>query len=358
MTTLTGAPHIGDPRPRAMGPRTSVINRIMVRLLGSDLRPLIEKAVSGLRYTARSGATIVLPVQTVQDRRRIVVLAGNADKKRWWRHFSTPATVHVWHDGQWYGGIGTVVIGRDNDDAAAYRRAYPRRTLPADATFVVVTFPEPLGPRPPLRGRPLARAWFWAVTAAETLGFAVAACVGALTANAGAAVVVLSLLAAGAVEGATLGWGQAIVLRHALSGLSRRRWVAATAGAAALAYLIGLVPSTFAESMADGPPRCSASWSRCWVAACWPASARPMADPAPPRRPCLALDRRDSRRVDRRSRRLPEYRDAAVAARSGVGPRRGDRRRRWPANGGHDLGDHRFRPAQAPSIEAGGQGCL
>ena len=182
------------------------------------------------------------------------MLVGNADKKRWWRHFSTPATVDVWHDGQWSGGIGTVVIGRDNDAATAYRRVYPRRTLPADATFVVVAFPEPMGPRVPLRGRPLARAWFWGVTAAETLGFAVAACVGALTVNAGAAVVVLALLAAGAVEGATLGWGQATVLRHALPGLSRRRWVAATAGAAALAYLIGLVPSTFAESMAGWPP--------------------------------------------------------------------------------------------------------
>ena len=89
---------------------------------------------------------------------------------------------------------------------------------------------------------------------AETFGFAVAAAVGALTADAGAAVVVLSLLAAGAVEGATLGWGQATVLRHALPGLSRRRWVAATAGAAALAYLIGLVPSTFAQSMSAWPP--------------------------------------------------------------------------------------------------------
>jgi hypothetical protein len=254
MTTLTGAPHIGDTRPRAMGPRTSVINRIMVRLLGSDLRPLFGKAISVLRYTARGGAQIVLPVQTVQDRRRIVVLAGTADKKRWWRHFSIPATVDVWHDGQWCGGIGTVVTGRDNDAAAAYRRAYPRRTLPADATFVVVTFPESLAPWPPLRGRSLARAWFWAVTAAETLGFTVAACVGALTADAGAAVIFLSLIAAGAVEGATLGWGQAVVLRHALSGLSRRRWVAATAGAAALAYLIGLVPSAFAESMAEWPP--------------------------------------------------------------------------------------------------------
>jgi hypothetical protein len=230
------------------------MNRIVVRILGSALRPLLGNAVAMLRYTARSGAQIIVPVQAAHDRGRIVVLAGNADKKLWWRHFTTPAAVDVWHDGQWHGGTGTVVIGRDGEAASAYRRAFPRLIVPANATFVMVAFPEPLAARAPLRGRRLALAWFWVVTAAETLGFAVAAGVGALTADAGAVVVVLSLLAAGAVEGATLGWGQAAVLRHALPGLSRRRWVAATAGAAALAYLIGLVPSTFAVPMAAWPP--------------------------------------------------------------------------------------------------------
>jgi hypothetical protein len=45
-----------------------------------------------------------------------------------------------------------------------------------------------------------------------------------------------------------------IVLRHALPGPSRSRWVAATACAVALAYGIGLLPATFAQSMA--------AWSR------------------------------------------------------------------------------------------------
>jgi hypothetical protein len=231
-----------------------VMNRIVMQLLGSDLRPLLENAVAVLRYTARSGAQIKVPVQAAHDRGRIVVLAGNADKKRWWRHFTPPAAVDVWHDGKWHGGTGVVMIGGAAEGAGVYRRVYPRHTVPANATFVVVTFPESLAPRAPLRGRRLAWAWFWVVTVAETVGFAAAAGVGALTADAGAVVVVLSLLAAGAVEGAALGWGQATVLRHALPGLSRRRWVAATAGAAASAYLIGLVPSTFAASMAAWPP--------------------------------------------------------------------------------------------------------
>ena len=105
-----------------------------------------------------------------------------------------------------------------------------------------------------LRGRALARAWFWTVTAAEFMGFAVPACVGALTTDAHPAVVLPSLVAAGAVEGTMLGLGQAAVLGRALPGLRRRRWVAATACAAAIAYLIGLLPSTFAAVWSGWPP--------------------------------------------------------------------------------------------------------
>jgi hypothetical protein len=109
-------------------------------------------------------------------------------------------------------------------------------------------------PTPALRGRRLFTAWWWTVTLAEFVGFAVPACVGALTADARPAVVLPSLLAAGAVEGALLGSGQAVILRHAVPGLSRSRWIAATAGAAALAYLIGLTPSTFATAVTGWPP--------------------------------------------------------------------------------------------------------
>jgi len=92
------------------------------------------------------------------------------------------------------------------------------------------------------------------VTAAETLGFAFAACVGALTADHRAVIVLPSLFVAGAFEGGALGWGQATVLRHALPGLSRSTWIAATAAAASVAYLIGLIPSMFATSAAAWPP--------------------------------------------------------------------------------------------------------
>jgi hypothetical protein len=54
------------------------------------------------------------------------------------------------------------------------------------------------------------------------------------------AVAVSAVLAAGAVAGAVLGWGQAIVLKRALPRLSRRRWIAVTSAGAAIAYVLGL----------------------------------------------------------------------------------------------------------------------
>lgn len=106
----------------------------------------------------------------------------------------------------------------------------------------------------PLRGRPLTWAWIRTVTAAELVGFAVPATVGAVTVGVHPAVAVPALLAAGAIEGGMLGLGQATVLRRALPELPRRRWIAATAVAAVVAYAIGLLPSTFHDSVASWPP--------------------------------------------------------------------------------------------------------
>jgi hypothetical protein len=100
----------------------------------------------------------------------------------------------------------------------------------------------------------LARLWFWIVTLAEFVGFAVPAVVGALTMDAGVAIQVPALLAAGLVEGSLLGLGQASVLRLVLEGLPSRLWIGATAAAASFAYGLGLLPSLFADSLAGWPP--------------------------------------------------------------------------------------------------------
>jgi hypothetical protein len=94
------------------------------------------------------------------------------------------------------------------------------------------------------------RSWVVTVTAAEAAGFAVPAGVGALTAGSPPAVSVPALLAAGALEGGVLGWGQATVLRRVLPRFPAVRWIMVTSAAAVLAYAIGLAPSTLARTWA------------------------------------------------------------------------------------------------------------
>ncbi|MCG8917482.1 hypothetical protein L6E12_16985 [Actinokineospora sp. PR83] len=96
----------------------------------------------------------------------------------------------------------------------------------------------------PARTAPLLRAWITTVTVAELVGFTVPVLVGAVTADAPTAVALPGLVAAGAAEGALLGWGQARVLRRVVPGLPRVRWTAHTAAGTALAYLLGMLPST------------------------------------------------------------------------------------------------------------------
>jgi len=154
-------------------------NQLVLRLLGSGFSPLVNGKLCALRYpAARTSAPVVFPVQYAPAGVEILVVAGNPDGKRWWRHF------------------------RDGSHADV--------TVPAVA--------------------------------------------GALTVDASAAVVLPVLLAAGAVEGAMLGAGQALVLRRAIPALNARRWVTATAAAASFAYLVGLTPSTWADQLSSRPP--------------------------------------------------------------------------------------------------------
>ncbi|MEO3784512.1 hypothetical protein ABGB12_14340 [Actinocorallia sp. B10E7] len=96
-------------------------------------------------------------------------------------------------------------------------------------------------------GRPSRRLWArWtlAVTAGEVTGFLVPAAVGAATADASQFVQLVSLVAAGAVEGTLLGVSQGWVLRGMLPELPLGRWVRLTALAAACAWLLAMIPAS------------------------------------------------------------------------------------------------------------------
>ncbi|HEY3548799.1 MAG TPA: hypothetical protein VGK17_22230 [Propionicimonas sp.] len=90
----------------------------------------------------------------------------------------------------------------------------------------------------------LLRRWMLWVTAAEFVGFVTPAVVGAVTLVDEKPWAYLAMIAAGAVEGTVLGWAQMRVLRRAILGMSARRWIVATAVGAAIAWSIGMLPST------------------------------------------------------------------------------------------------------------------
>ncbi len=237
MTTITGT---GPNWPPSAAPRRSPANRLMLRLLAANLRHITGGRIVAVRYQARSGAQVALPVQAGFDGDRVVVLAANAARKQWWRHFRAAAPVEVLIDGRWCAGTGRVVTGADSAAASTYRRAFPGVRLPADATFVVMTLPGPAVAPPvvALRGGPLVRTWFWTVTIAEFLGFAVPALVGALSAGSIGAWPAALVIVAAAVLGPALlmsvGAAQWLVLRRRVARAGW--WIASTAAA----WLLGL----------------------------------------------------------------------------------------------------------------------
>lgn len=88
------------------------------------------------------------------------------------------------------------------------------------------------------------RRWILLVSIGEATGFAVAAAVAVLTIVWGTPEPwrLLLIVVAGAVEGAALATGQYAAM--AARRPRRALWIGATAGAAALAWLIGMLPST------------------------------------------------------------------------------------------------------------------
>jgi hypothetical protein len=122
--------------------------------------------------------------------------------------------------------------------------------------------PGTLDPRRPTRlpGRDasstvLWRQWVAATTAGELSGFLIPAAAAALAgARLGGRTGLLLMVLAGMAEGGVLGWAQSRVLQRAIPGVSAHDWTVRTAGAAALAWAIGMAPSSTGDLVAGLPP--------------------------------------------------------------------------------------------------------
>jgi len=89
-------------RSSSSGPTTTTGNRITSWILQSPLHRLIDGRVCLVRYRGRRSArTITTPVQYARHSDQIVIVAGNAAAKHWWRNFTTPAPAELWLDGRW-----------------------------------------------------------------------------------------------------------------------------------------------------------------------------------------------------------------------------------------------------------------
>lgn len=86
--------------------------------------------------------------------------------------------------------------------------------------------------------------WWVLVTLGELVGFSVPATAAVWASAQVAGVELVAMSGAGLVEGVLLGAAQAVVLRRVLPGFRSTAWVVATSLAAALAWLLGMLPST------------------------------------------------------------------------------------------------------------------
>lgn len=103
-----------------------IANQPALAVLHSPLHRLLSGSLLTLWYQGRrSGKDYVLPLQYMEDDHTLVVLAGNAAAKTWWRNFTTPNVVAVKLRGHLRSGKAEVVY--DLETKADYLEKYLKR---------------------------------------------------------------------------------------------------------------------------------------------------------------------------------------------------------------------------------------
>lgn len=237
-----------------------LVNPFVRRILRSPLHDLLGGGIVLVRVRGRrTGKIRTVPANGVPDGAGIVLTS--LKRRAWWRNLEGGAAVAVTIAGTERQGWGEVVDAGPEQLSEAVARAYERaghpiaperaRALAADRVLVRIELQPPETAAMPLRGRPLWRQWTRTVTLGEIAAFAIPAAAGALlvTSELSPAATVPIVLAAGLGEGAVLGLAQAYVVRQALPSISSRRWIAATALGAMIAWAVSLVPTSIGEDL-------------------------------------------------------------------------------------------------------------
>jgi hypothetical protein len=102
------------------------INRMVLAVLRSPAHRLLSGSVCELTYRAPSdGREVHLPVQYTTAGPDLIVLAGGAPGKRWWRAFVHPRAVTVRQAGRTWTGLACV-IHPDHPTSRTVRDTYER----------------------------------------------------------------------------------------------------------------------------------------------------------------------------------------------------------------------------------------
>jgi deazaflavin-dependent oxidoreductase (nitroreductase family) len=113
-------------------------NPIVRAALSSPLHRPFSGVLLVLSYRGRqSGRSHSLPLQYAHSGDRLVVMAGTASEKAWWRNFREPARVDVTLAGKQTPWTARVLRGQERDEArAAYSARFPRMNTREDVEFV------------------------------------------------------------------------------------------------------------------------------------------------------------------------------------------------------------------------------
>ncbi len=105
------------------------VNPFIRVLLRSPLHPLVSSSLILLTYTGRrSGQPHSLPVMYARDGERLIVIAGQPQRKRWWRNLRGGAQVEVRLRGHDRHGQGRLVLEQPEIEAglSLYLARFPR----------------------------------------------------------------------------------------------------------------------------------------------------------------------------------------------------------------------------------------
>jgi len=116
-------------------------NPLVRRILRSRFHGLLSGRLVVLEYEGRtSGRRFAIPLRYAETNdARLVALAVEPDKKRWWRSFAEPRRAVLLHRGQRHDAVGVLAEGPLREEArAAYAARYPRAAPLIEGAALVV----------------------------------------------------------------------------------------------------------------------------------------------------------------------------------------------------------------------------